>query len=156
MKRPPQFSLKLPRWHEWLVYASSGLLLATGIAWLLFDRYGKVEGDFGPEPNPYLPWLLLAHGVAAYAFAIVAAMLVPVHMKLGWSSGRNRRSGLLVVSITLFLVLTGLALYYSTAEGLRPAASLSHWAVGVVLPVFTVIHVVRGKASRPPARSQGQ
>lgn len=155
MKRP-SFALRLPRRHEWLVYSTAGLLLITGGAWLLLDRFGKLEGDFGPEPSPYLPWLLLTHGVAAYGFTMVAAMLVPVHMKLGWSSGRNRRSGLLLVSISLFLVLTGLALYYSTAEGLRSAASVSHWAIGLALPVLIVVHLVRGKASRPPARTPGQ
>lgn len=149
MKRPPSFSLKLARWHEWLIYTISGLLLVTGCAWLLLDRFGKIDGEFGPEPSPALPWLLLIHGAAAYGFAIAAAMLVPVHMRLGWNSERNRRSGLLLVGISLFLVLTGLALYYSTAEGVRSATSFSHWLVGLALPALIVIHLVRGKKSRP-------
>ena len=149
MNRPPSFSLRLSRWHEWLIYAISGLLLVTGGAWLLLDRFGKVNGEFGPEPSPALPWLLLVHGAAAYAFAIAAAMLIPVHMRLGWNSGRNRRSGLLLVGISLFLILGGLALYYSTAEGFRSAATLSHWVVGLAMPVLIVLHLVRGKKSRP-------
>lgn len=144
----PSFSLKLPRWHEWLIYAASGLLVATGVAWLLLDRFGKIDGEFGPEPSPALPWLLLIHGAAAYGFAIVAAMLIPVHMRLGWDSGRNRRSGLLLAGLSLFLLLTGLALYYSTADGLRSAASLAHWLVGLLLPALIIIHLVRGKRSR--------
>jgi hypothetical protein len=149
MTRPPQFSLRLPRWHEWLVYATAGLLVVSGIAWLLLDRFGKIEGEFGSESNPYLPWLLLIHGIGAYAFAIVAAMLVPVHMRLGWTSRRNRRSGLLLVGTSLFLVLTGLGLYYSTAEGLRAATSLAHWLVGLMIPALIIIHLIRGKNSRP-------
>jgi hypothetical protein len=152
MKRPPSFALRLPRWHEWLIYAAVALLFATGIAWLLLDRFGKVDGEFGPEPSPALPWLLLVHGVAAYGFAIVAAMLIPVHMRLGWSAGRNRRSGLLLAGISLVLVLTGLALYYSTAEGVRSTASLTHWAVGLLVPALIILHLVRGKQSRPPRR----
>ena len=149
MKRPPSFSLRLPRWHEWLVYAIASLLVVTGIAWLLLDRFGKVNGEFGPEPSPALPWLLLIHGAAAYGFAIIAAMLIPVHMRLGWNAGRNRRSGLSLVGISLFLVLTGLVLYYSTAEGFRSTSSLVHWMVGLALPPLIVIHLVRGKKSRP-------
>jgi len=149
MKRPPSFSLKLPRWHEWLIYAISGVLLVTGGAWLLLDRFGRVNGEFGPEPSPALPWLLLIHGAAAYGFAIAAAMLIPVHMRLGWNSGRNRRSGLLLVGVSLFLVLTGLALYYSTAEGFRSAAILFHWLVGLAMPGLIVVHLIRGKKSRP-------
>ncbi len=149
MKRPPSFSLKLPRWHEWLIYAIASLLTISGVLWLLLDRFGKVAGEFGPEPSPALPWLLLVHGAGAYGFAIAAAMLIPVHMRLGWNSGRNRRSGLSLVGISLFLILTGLALYYSTAEGFRSASSLAHWLVGLALPTLILIHLIRGKKSRP-------
>lgn len=148
MKRP-QFILMLPRWHEWLVYATTALLVLTGIAWLLLDRFGKVEGEFGPEPSPALPWLLLTHGTVAYAFLIVAAMLIPVHMRLGWHSGRNKPSGLSLVGIGLLLALSGLALYYSTGEAFRGLASISHWVVGLTLPILLVVHLVRGKGSRP-------
>ena len=145
----PQFSIRLAGWHEWLVYGVAGLLFVTGGAWLLLDRFGKVHGEFGPEPNHALPWMLLVHGTAAYGFAIVAAMLVPVHMRLGWNSGRNRPSGLFLIGISLFLLLSGLALYYSTDEVLRAAVSLSHWVAGLALPVLVLIHLVRGKGSRP-------
>ena len=148
MKRS-QITLRLPRWHEWLIYAVTALLFLTGVAWLLLDRLGKVQGDFGPEPNPALPWLLLIHGTTASAFTIIVGMLVPVHMRLGWNSGRNRPSGLLLIGVSLILLVTGLALYYSTGEAVRAAASLSHWLIGLVLPIPIVIHLVRGKRSRP-------
>jgi uncharacterized membrane protein YkvI len=146
------FSLALAKWHEWLVYLTIGLLTATGLAWLWLDKFGKVQGDFGPEQNPALPWLLLLHGVIAYAFLIVSAMLVPVHMRLGWNALRNRLSGLALVTVGLFLAATGLLLYYATAEGLRDASSTLHWIVGIGLPAILIIHVVRGRRSRssPP------
>lgn len=143
------FSLALPKWHEWLVYVSIGLLTLTGLAWLYFDRFGKVEGVFGPEQNPALPWLLLVHGTIAYAFLATAAMLVPVHMRLGWNALRNRWSGLTLLGIGLFLAVTGLLLYYASAERLRGASSTAHWIIGIGLPVVLVIHVLRGKSSQP-------
>lgn len=148
MKRP-SFSIRLSRWHEWLIYAATLTLTVTGLVWLLLDRFGQRQGDFGPEPNALLPWLLLAHGAAAYGFLIVAAMLVPVHMRLGWHSGRNLKSGAAMTSFGLFLALTGIALYYSTGEQLRFYASLAHWVVGLGLPLLLVVHVVRGKSTRP-------
>lgn len=143
------FSLALPKWHEWLVYVSIGLLTLTGLAWLYLDRFGKVEGVFGPEQNPALPWLLLVHGTIAYAFLAIAAMLVPVHMRLGWNALRNRWSGLTLLGIGLFLAVTGLLLYYASAERLRGASSTAHWIIGIGLPVVLVIHVLRGKSSQP-------
>lgn len=148
MKRP-QFSIRLPRWHEWLIYAATAVLFVTGAAWLLLDRFGKVQGEFGPEPNHALPWMLLIHGTVAYTFVIVAAMLVPVHMRLGWKSGRNRPSGLLLIGISLLLLFSGLALYYSTGEALRAAIGVLHWIIGLALPIPIIIHLVRGKGSRP-------
>lgn len=150
MKRV-HFSLALAKWHEWLVYLTIGLLTATGLAWLWLDRFGKVQGDFGPEQNPALPWLLLLHGVIAYAFLVVAAMLVPVHMRLGWNALRNRVSGLALVAVGIVLAATGLLLYYATAEGLRGASSTFHWLVGIGLPIILIIHVIRGRRS---ARTQ--
>lgn len=143
------FALPLPKWHEWLVHATVGLLTATGLAWLLLDRFGTVEGEFGPEQSPALPWLLSGHGVLAYAFLVAAAMLVPVHMRLGWNARRNRSSGLSLVAIGLFLTVTGLLLYYASAEALRSLASTLHWVAGLLLPALLVLHLVRGKRSRP-------
>ncbi|HET7577349.1 MAG TPA: hypothetical protein VFK19_12415 [Sphingomicrobium sp.] len=148
-----QFSLSLPRWHEWLVYLTAGLLTLTGVAWLILDRFGKIEGEFGPEQNPILPWLLMAHGVLAYSFLVVAAMLLPVHVRLGWNAGRNRNSGLLLISIGFVLAVSGLGLYYLSAEGVRAFTSTAHWLIGLVLPIGLIVHVLRGKGGRPkPAR----
>jgi len=143
------FSLDLPKWHEWLIYASVGVLTFTGVAWLLLDNFGKVEGEFGPEQSPALPWLLLGHGIVAYVFLIAAGMLLPVHVRLGWNAVRNRVSGLTLVIVGAFLTLSGLALYYASAEGFRGWSSTLHWVVGIVLPLTLIVHVVRGKGSRP-------
>lgn len=141
------FSLAMPKWHEWLVYASVALLTVTGLVWLWLDRFGKVQGEFGPESNPALPWLLSAHGVFAYAFLIIAAMLIPVHMRLGWNAARNRWSGLSLAGIGLFLAISGLLLYYASAEELRSLSSVAHWVVGIALPLLLVWHVLRGRAN---------
>lgn len=146
MKRV-HFTLPLPKWHEWLVYLTVGLLTLSGLAWLWLDKFGKVQGEFGPEQSPALPWLLLVHGVVAYAFLIVAAMLVPVHVRLGWNALRNRVSGLTLVGFGLVLAVTGLLLYYATTEGLRALSSTAHWVVGIALPIALAVHIVRGKRS---------
>lgn len=147
MKRPT-FNLRLAAWHEWVIYLVTAILVISGSAWLLLDQFGKRQGEFGPEPHAALPWLLLAHGSAAYVFVCAAAMLIPVHMRLGWYSRRNKPSGMYLVGTSLLLVGTGLALYYATSDGLRALASTSHWIIGLTLPIAMVIHLVRGKRSR--------
>lgn len=148
------FSLALPKWHEWLVYLSVGILTLTGIGWLLLDAFGKVEGAFGPEQNPALPWLLMIHGIVAYAFLVIAAMLVPVHIRLGWNAMRNRTSGLSLVVAGLVLAASALLLYYAGAEGLRGWSSTLHWLVGLALPLLLIVHVIRGKSDHPKPQTR--
>ena len=143
---------RLARWHEWLIYASIALLTVSGLAWLLLDRFGKIEGEFGPEQHPALPWLLMIHGIVAYAFLVIAAALFPLHVRFGWIKKRNRWSGAALLAVSFILAASGLALYYASAEGLRASASVVHWVVGIGMPLALVIHVIRGKASRAERR----
>lgn len=139
----------MPKWHEWLVYGSLGLLFLSGVVWLLLDRFGKIDGEFGSEPHPALPWLLMVHGITAYIFLVVLGMLVPVHMLSGWNAGRNRRSGLAIVTAGLVLAVSGLMLYYTSAETFRANASGAHWLLGLILPLILIVHILRGKRTRP-------
>jgi hypothetical protein len=83
----------LPRWQELAVYFSFGLLLVTGIAWLVFDTWIRVPGDFGPEHHPGEHWMLIAHAIGAYAFLLILGAMIPVHIPLGWHQRRNLKSG---------------------------------------------------------------
>ena len=141
---------RLPRWHEWSIYLTFGVLFATGIAWLVLDRWVRIGGEFGPEHHPAEHVMLIVHGIAAYALLLVAGALIPVHIKLGWSIRRNLKSGIAVGTALVVLSLTALGLYYLSGEGLRGLASVSHWVIGIAgLPVL-LIHVIRGRGAIPP------
>ncbi|URD60721.1 hypothetical protein M8312_13225 [Sphingomonas sp. KRR8] len=114
----------------------------------MLDKFGQIEGEFGPEPHPALSWILTTHGVLAYVFVIACAMLITVHMRLGWYARRNRVSGLTLVVVSLLLTLSGLVLYYTTAEQLRGVASTAHWVIGLALPLALLVHQLRGKGQR--------
>lgn len=141
---------KLPRWHEWSIYVTFGLLVVSGVAWLILDHWVRVEGEFGPEQHPAEHLMLILHGIAAYALLIVAGALIPVHIKLGWSIRRNINSGIVTASALVFLSLTALGLYYLSAEGLRAVTSFAHWLVGLAAVPLLALHVIRGRAVTPP------
>jgi len=141
----PRRASRLPRWQEWAVYLSLGGLTVTGLLWLVFDQWVRVEGEFGPEHNPAQSWLLTAHGVLAYAFLIVAGAMIPVHIILGWRTRRNLWSGISVASLCLILATSALGLYYLGEDAARSWASLTHWSLGIaVLPIF-LIHALKGR-----------
>jgi hypothetical protein len=149
-RRPTQ----LPRWHELAVYFSFGALVATGIAWLVLDKWVRVAGEFGPEHHPAEHVMLILHGIGAYLFLLVAGALIPVHVKSGWSIGKNRVSGAALGSLLGALVLTGLGLYYLGSELARGWSSVVHWTIGLIALPALVIHVFRGlAATRPRAGS---
>jgi hypothetical protein len=138
----------LPRWQEWSVYVSLGLLVATGMAWLLLDWLVRVEGEFGPEHHPAERWSLVAHGIAAYAFLILAGALIPIHIKLGWNIRRNFKSGVTLAGICLLLAVTALGLYYLGDDIARNWVSIAHWAAGLVVVPVLLIHAIGGRRFR--------
>lgn len=136
---------RLPRWQEWSVYVTFGLLVVTGIAWLLLDSFVRVAGDFGPERHPAERWTLIAHGIVAYAFLLVAGAMVPVHITLGWNRRDNFRTGLTLAGALLFLTLTALGLYYLGDEIARHWVSVAHWSIGVLAAAVLLVHALRGR-----------
>lgn len=148
MKRSARRPTRLPRWQEWAVYVSATALILTGIAWLIFDTWVRVEGDFGPEHHPAEHSLLIAHGVCAYLFLIVAGAMIPVHLLMGWRSRRSLVSGISIASLCAALGLTALALYYVGDELIRSWTSLIHWIVGLVFVPVLLVHVIQGLRTR--------
>jgi hypothetical protein len=98
-------------------------------------------------------WLLMTHGGAAMAVLLLLGALVPLHMRRGWLARRNRITGSVMVACNAVFVLTAFGLYYFGSETLRPWASRLHIAVGLLVPVLFVVHVVNGRRSRPAAQS---
>jgi hypothetical protein len=139
---------RLPHWQEWSVYVTLGLLIATGIVWLLLDNFVRIEGEFGPEHHPAVQLVLIAHGVAAYAFLIIGGAMIPVHITLGWNTKRHLKSGLTLAGTCLILALTALGLYYVGDETSRNWVSIVHWVLGLVAIPALVIHALIGRRSR--------
>jgi hypothetical protein len=139
---------RLPRWQEWAVYLGLGSLIATGIVWLALDQWVRIDGDFGPEHHPAEHWVLIVHGIAAYAFLIVGGAMIPVHVQLGWNMRRNLVSGLVLASICIFLALTALALYYAADEVARHWSSILHWTVGLFALPAILVHAIKGRRGR--------
>lgn len=139
---------RLPRWQEWTVYVSFSLLVATGIAWLLLEKFVRVAGEFGPEHHPAEHRMLVAHGAVAYVFLIVGGAMVPVHIALGWNTKRNLKTGLTLAGTCVVLALTALGLYYVPDDISRSWVSFIHWAVGLVAVPALLIHALIGRSGR--------
>jgi len=132
--------LRLSRFAELFVYLVFGLLLVTGVGWM-FAQATPDEADRFPS------LMLKVHGgVAMVALVLLGALIN--HMRKGWRARKNRASGLTLVLVILFLVLTGYGLYYAGDEQLRSLISQWHAWIGLTLFLLLPVHVLIGRALR--------
>jgi len=145
--------VKLTRWHERWLYATGGLLFASGIAWVVMHYLFTGHGDLGDTPHPSEPWWLRIHGAAAMAFLIAFGSLLPGHISRAWQARRNHRSGMFMIALISALIVTGYGLYYAGDEDSRPWISLVHWIIGAVAAAGLPLHVYLGRRKLATKRS---
>jgi MFS family permease len=108
-----------------LIYAALLALLATGVLWQL-DLQRAL--------------LMKIHGAAAMAGMVLLGALLARHVPCGWKKRANRISGAALLMASLWLVVSGYALYYAGSESLRAVASQTHFWIGVALAVVFALH----------------
>lgn len=147
MKRQPLPARLKPGRRLWINLI--GLVLwGSGVVWLGLHYFGVRQGEFGPEQSPYEPWTLKIHGAVAFAALWLGGVLWGVHIVNGWGQGRRRWSGSLLLGGFLLLIFSGYLLYYG-GEASRPVVSLSHWILGLGLPLFYLAHRLIERRRRP-------
>jgi hypothetical protein len=132
--------LRLNLFSEFFVYLIFGILLVTGVAWMVFQA--RLD-----EGNQVSSLMLKLHGGAAMVSLILLGALIN-HMRKGWKSRKNRASGLTLVLAILILIVTGYGLYYAGDEQLRSLISQWHTWIGLGIGLLLPAHVLIGRALR--------
>ena len=140
--------IRLGHWHERSVYLSFGLLVATGVLWLVFHYFLRISDEYGTRPHALEYWWLRLHGAAAMLSLIVLGSMLPIHIRRAWELGKNLRTGLVLSAALFVLIATGYALYYFAGGSSRFWISLLHWALGLCLPMMLGWHVWQGQGRR--------
>jgi hypothetical protein len=136
---------RLRRAHRAAIYALTGLLLATGAAWLVVAYALAPPGEPLPAPHPWAGPLLATHGIAAYAALVAYALVGHVHIATGWRLPGQRGAGAALLVVAVALALTGLGFYYVADEAAVPVIRWLHVGVGLLLPPALAFHIVRGR-----------
>jgi hypothetical protein len=140
--------LRLDPCFRFALYAAFAVLLVTGAVWLMADALKESpEGEFWQRLSASM---LMIHGGAAMVTLLFLGALVPLHMRLGWRSRRNRITAPAMVTFNALLVLTAFGLYYLGSDAVRAWVSDVHIGFGFALPVLIIAHVIVGRRSRPP------
>jgi hypothetical protein len=133
--------------HRAALYAIGVGLWLSGGLWLLLHWIPSEPGAFGVRQHPLEPWTLAVHGALALAGTWMLGLLWGVHIPDGWSMRRRRRSGVCLLVVAAWLLLSGYVLYYLGDERVRPVISLLHWGAGAACPFVFVIHRPRRPAT---------
>jgi len=133
---------------EFLVYLAFGLLLATGAIWM----WAQTSLD---EGNQVSSFMLKLHGAAAMAALILLGALI-THVRKGLRARKSRSSGITLLLVILFLVVTGYGLYYAGDEQLRSLISRWHAWIGLGISLLLPAHVMIGRALRGKRSKRGQ
>ena len=126
------------------LYAATALLFGSGASWLAARYF------------PALHWLpaglasasMRIHGAAAMVMLVLTGSAVALHGPGAWRERKNRVSGAALCIALIAITATGYCLYYLGDEGVRMAASLSHWILGLALPLVLALHALLGRRDR--------
>lgn len=140
--------IRLSKIHEYIIYLISVIVIISGFLWLYFDFFVRVETEFSLQVHPMQNIFLILHGSSSIIFLILLGTVLPMHVYKAWKTKNNRLSGGFFLLLFTILILTGIGLFYSGVEYNRRLLSVLHWVIGILFPIFFVIHIYFGKFKR--------
>ena len=140
--------IRLSKIHEYVIYLISVIVIISGLLWLYFDFFIRVETEFSLQVHPLQNIFLILHGSSSIIFLIILGSVLPIHVYKAWKIKNNRLSGGFFLLLFTILILTGIGLFYSAVEDNRRILSVLHWVIGILFPIFFVIHIYFGKFKR--------
>jgi len=126
----------------------SVIVTISGFVWLYFDFFVRVETEYSLQVHPMQNIFLIMHGTSSLIFLILLGSVLPIHVLKAWKIKNNRLSGGFFLLLFTILILTGIGLFYSAVEDNRRILSIMHWIIGILFPIFFVIHIYFGKFKR--------
>ena len=143
-------SIRLKHLQRYFLYVVLALVFLSGVAWAYWNYFVTSPGDFEMSAKA---WAMKLHGGAAMAVLVLIGMLLNVHVRFAWRADRNRANGSVFLSALAVLTISGYGLYYAGGERLRTWTSWIHLAVGLILPILLLIHILLGRRTRPTVQS---
>ena len=140
--------IRLSKIHEYIIYLISVIVTISGFVWLYFDFFVRVETEYSLQVHPMQNIFLIMHGTSSLIFLILLGSVLPIHVLKAWKIKNNRLSGGFFLLLFTILILTGIGLFYSAVEDNRRILSVLHWVIGILFPIFFVIHIYFGKYKR--------
>ena len=139
-KTAPKPPMKLGRFYRNFLYVTGWGVWLTGLLWIFYHYFMRVKGPFGFKTNPAEEWWLMAHGSFAVLATWFFGWMWSHHVATGWDLNWRRKSGGTMAGTTIFLIVSGYALYYIGSPDWLDWTGIAHWAVGIAALAVFFIH----------------
>jgi len=124
------------------------LSFVTGSSFWLLKTFAMQAGDFGPESHFLQYPALQLHGFAAFLMMMCLGAIFGSHIPKNWHYKRGKNSGIAILSVVTFSVISAYSLYYLVSEDFHTLLANSHAIVGITLPVILFIHITLARKAK--------
>ena len=128
--------------ERWSMRLGAGLATLTGLVFGYLRYFGGVEGEFGPEPSPWLSVWQHAHVLVAPVLVFGFGVVMAGHARtlLTGPVGRGKRTGLGLALVGVPLVMGGYAIQVVMTASTRSMLGWLHAGLGVLFALAYVAH----------------
>ena len=123
-------SLDLTGWQTKTLTACLILLWVSGLAWISIEYLGSQLFSSDQSVNTLI---LRLHGMLIIPTLIALGGLWVAHMPSGWTPGKKKLSGMILILFISGLILTGFILFYVNSLPIKTLTSFSHSFLGLIL-----------------------
>jgi threonine/homoserine/homoserine lactone efflux protein len=131
-------------WQRWLLWVSSVVAGATGLAYAVLRYLVRPSDPFSAYNHPLQPWALAAHVVLAPALLFAVGWFWGNHVlpKLG-RRVPGRISGLSLLALVVLMAGSGYVLQVSSEPSLRLTLAWIHGLAGAAYLAWLAGHALR-------------
>ena len=129
--------INVPSWQTKFFSLSLILLWITGMLWLTLDFMDL--NSFGQTQ------VLILHGTLLIPALVSLGVLIVSHIPDGWEPTKKNKSGILLISIMFFLLISGFILFYE--DSFMNELSYSHSLTGLFLVPLIFWHFKKKSTS---------
>jgi hypothetical protein len=130
--------IKMPNFQRWNLYILFFILSVTGLLWTSLHEI-VMSKDL-----KFMHQLIIIHGIFALFWSVIFGSIMTQHIRLAWHANRNRLSGSLNIIFFVFIMITGLGLYYAN-EDQHNIFKWIHILLGVILIIALPLHIFLGR-----------
>jgi len=132
------------------------LAVTTGFAYGALLYFGESEDEFGMVAHPWSPTMHLLHVVTVPLFVFALGMLWQHHIVAKLRSGQRsrRRTGVLLLSQALPMIISGYLLQVAVDESWRILWQYTHVISSILFTIVFPVHLLVRQMPSSASRAQ--